>query len=260
MKDNAVKSPREIYAAGHPLFASIRGRLFWLLLSVLIPVMLVQIGYVYVSFRARVESQSSANLEVSRAVAATFSGFVKDILHQELAIGANLTMPQPLSAVERNRILELNKQEFSAVHSFIWLGPHGRVIASSMAPAVGLDLTDRDYVCKLLSGKEWLVSDLILSRFTGKPIFTVSRAIRGEKGILLGIVVAAIQPEKLGDIIAVHVLHDETVTIIDSRGEAVYREPKKEWTGEDRKLLKSRPVIKQALEGREVSGVLSLLQ
>ena len=255
MKHTVLKSPRENIANCRPFFSSIRGRHFLLLLSVLIPVMLVQIGYVYVRFQERVKSQLSANLEVSRAVAATFKGFVTDVLHQELAIGANLTTHEPLSAVEMNRILELNKEEFPAVHSFIWLGPHGRVISSSLAPAVGLDLTDRDYVHKLLSGKEWVVSGLIPSRFTGEPIFTVSRAIRGGNGNLLGAVVAAIQPEKLEGLISIRLSKDEAITIIDSEGKAVYREPKREWKWEDRKLLKGRKAIRQALEGKEVIGV-----
>ncbi len=256
MKDNSTKSPSEIFPGRGPFFASIRGRLFLLLLSVLIPVMLVQSGYIYVRFKERVKSQTSANLEVARAVAATFNGFITDILHQEFAIGANLTMPHPLAAVEINRILELNKEEFPAIRNFAWVDPGGRIVASNLGSAVGLDLINRDYVGKLLSGKEWVVSGLIASRATGKPVFTVSRAIRGKNGNLLGIVVAAIQPEKMGGIIPLHLTRDEAITIIDSQGEAVYREPQREWNWEDRKLIKGRQVIRQALEGREVSGVL----
>lgn len=255
MKNNVEKSLCGNFAARHPLFASIRGRLFLLLLSVLIPVVLVQIVYLYIRFDERVQSQSSANLEVSRAVAATFSAFVKDILHQELAIGGNLTVRPLLSAAEMNRVLELNKKEFPAVHSFIWLDPHGRVAASGPGSAVDMELIDRDYVHRFMSGMGWAVGDLILSRAAGKPIFTVSRAIRGENGNLLGILVAAIQPEKLRDIISIHLPRDEAITIIDNHGRAVYREPKREWNWQDRKLLKSQPAIRQALEGREVSGV-----
>ncbi len=182
MKDNAVKSPRLTFALRPPFFASIRGKLFLLLVSVLIPVMLVQGAFIYSRFKERVENQSRANLEVSRAVADTFSSFVKDVLHQELAIGASLTLHEVPSPEEMNRILELNKEEFSAVHSFMWLDPHGRVIASSLASSVGLDLSDRDYADKLITGKQWEVSSLILSRATGKPVFTVGRAILGKKG------------------------------------------------------------------------------
>ncbi|MDR3553828.1 MAG: PAS domain S-box protein [Syntrophobacteraceae bacterium] len=253
MKINTRESPHKIFTTSRPLFASIRGRLYLLLFSVLIPVMLVQGGYIYVRFKARVESASRANMEISRAVATTFNAFVKDILHQEAAISANLTMPQTVSEVEMNRILGLNKAEFPAVHSFMWLDPHGRVIASNLGSAVGLNLIDRDYVRELMSGKEWVVGPLILSRVTGKPVFTVSRAIRAN-GNLLGMVVAAVNPEKLGDIIFVHLAKDEAITILDSRGMAVYQQPPREWNWEERNLIKARPAIGQALKGKEVSG------
>lgn len=254
MKDKVGNSAREVSTTRYPFFASIRGKHFLLLLSVLIPVLLVQTVYIYNRFKERVASQSSANLELARAVGATFHNFIADIIHHELAIGAGFTLPHPLSAAEMNRMLALNKKEFPAVHSFLWLDPGGRVIASSLGSAVGLDLYDRDYVHELLSGKQWVVGHLIHSRVTGQPTFTVSRAIRGEKGNLLGIVAAAIQPEKLRDILSLHLPSDETITIIDNQGNAVYRESESERKTQ-RKLLKDSPAIQEALEGREVSGV-----
>ncbi|MGC8491410.1 MAG: cache domain-containing protein [Syntrophobacteraceae bacterium] len=255
MRNNGAKSPRKIFTALQSPFASIRGRLFLLLLSVLVPIMLVQIVYVYTRFRDRVESQSVAYLEVSRAVATTFNNFVTDVLHQELAIGAGLTLRRPLSAEEMSRILRLNRHEFPAVRNFTWLDSHGHVLSSGSPSAPGLDHADRHYVQELLSGKPWVVSSLFRSHSTGKPVFTVSRAIRGKKGDLLGIVVATIEPDKLDQVISIHLRQDETLTIIDSHGEAVYREPEKKWTRGERKLLESRPFVRSALAGREVSGV-----
>lgn len=255
MKNNAGKSLRQILAVAHPLYASIRARLYLLLLSVMIPVMLIQIGYLYVRFKERVQSASQANLEISRAVAGGFKGFIDDVLRQELAIGTNLTLPRPLSSVEMNRILELNTEESPAVRNFAWLDPAGRVIASNQGSGAGLALIERGYVRKLMSGRQWVVGDLMLLPATGKAIFTVSRAIRGGKGNLLGIVAAAIDPDKMGDIFPIHLARDQALTIIDSHGMAVCREPKREWKWEERKLLKGRHFIRQALEGAEVSGV-----
>ena len=150
----------------------------------------------------------------------------------------------------------MNKAEFPAVRYFAWIDPHGRVTVSSLRSVIGLDLSDRDYVRKLLSGKRWVVSALAGSQVTGKPDFTVSLAVRGKKGNLLGIVAAAIAPEKLESIIPVHPTGDKEVTIIDAQGAAVYLLPGGKWSWQRQNRLKSLPAVRQALEGREVAGLL----
>ena len=70
---------------------SIRKRLILLLLFVLIPVSGIQAYFYYQSFQARRASELQANLEIARAIGKTFERFVKDVLHQELAIGLALT-------------------------------------------------------------------------------------------------------------------------------------------------------------------------
>ncbi len=256
MNDNPESPSGTIQATRHKLFSSIRGRLFLLLLSVLIPVMFVQVAYTYVRFRKRMEAASHEDAQMSRAVAAALHEFIMGILHQETAIGANLTMPLPIAPGEVKRILKLNKAASPAVRNFAWLDPHGRVTMSSLGSVVGLNLSDRDFVRKIVSGKRWVVSDLLRSRVTGKPVFTVSLAVRGEKGELLGIVVAAIDPEWLENIIPIHPDDDEAITIIDSRGAAVFRAPGVEWSWGRRNRLKNLPAVRQALEGREVAAVI----
>lgn len=257
MNDIAGKSPREIFAGRHPLFSSIRAKLFLLVQSVLIPVILLQVGYIYVRFKARVESASRANLELSRTVAAGFAEFIKDTVNQELSIGASFTMNSRPSVEEMRRLLELNRKESRAVHSFSWLDPHGRIVASSLSSSVGQDLSDRNYVHTLLSGRQWVVGDLIRSRATGKPIFTISRAFRAEGGNLLGMVVAAIEPEKLNEELFCSLAEDETITVIDSHGNAVWRHPESRGGREMRDFPKDAPSVRQALEGREFTRVFS---
>ncbi len=84
---------------------SIRKRLILPLLFVLIPVLGVQAYFYYQSFQARRASELQANLEIARAVGKTFERFVKDVLHQELAIGLALTSSQELSPEHGDRIL-----------------------------------------------------------------------------------------------------------------------------------------------------------
>ncbi|MGC8491152.1 MAG: PAS domain S-box protein [Syntrophobacteraceae bacterium] len=255
--DGAGKSPRKIFAGGSPLFSSIRGKLFLLVQSVLIPVILIQIGYIYLRFKGRVESASRTNLQLSRTVAADFAEFIKDTVNQELSLSASFTMPTRPSADEMLRLLELNRKESRAISSFSWLDPHGRVIASSLSSSVGEDLSDRTYVRALLSGRQWVVSDLIRSRATGKPVFTISRAFRTKSGNLLGMVVAAVEPEKLKEELFFNLVDDEAITVIDSHGNAVWQYPENREGRQKRNFLKDAPSVRLALEGREFTRVFS---
>ena len=234
---------------------TIRSRLYCLVLTMFVAALLLQAGYLYERFQSRQAEEFRGNLEMARAVAGTLNMFVQDVLHQELSIGANFTMPQSLPVDQMNRILETNRSEYSAVHSFFWLDPTGRVVASSLGSDVGTDLSSRNYVRKIIAGKRWMVSDLILSRATGEPIFTISRAIRGKEGELLGIVAAGVSADRLGNILSLDLSDDGAITISDSTGVAVYRYPGTKWNWEERDLLKKRPAIRQALEGKELTGI-----
>ena len=229
--------------------------MYCLVLTMFGAALLIQAGYLYERFQSRRADEFRGNLEMARAVAGTLNTFVQDVLHQELSIGANFSMSQSLPVDQMNRILEANTAEYPAVHSFFWLDPAGRIIASSMGSDIGMDLSGRNYVRKIIAGKKWVISDLILSRATGEPIFTISRAIRGKEGELLGIVAAGVSADRLGNVLSIDLSDDGAITVSDSTGVAVYRYPRTKWNWEERDLLKRRPAIRQALAGKELTGI-----
>jgi PAS domain S-box-containing protein len=233
---------------------TIRSRLYCLLLSVLVPFLLLQAVYFYSRFQSRQANEYQANVEMARAVAGTFNEFVQDVLHQELAICINLTMHQDLSVDQMNRILEANRVAYPAIRNFAWISPQGRIIASSMDSNLGEEVSDRPHVREIEEGREWTVSDLLLARSTGEPVFSICRGIRDGEGKLLGIALAGVKADKLCNILEVKLSKKGTITILDGKGILVDHCPKMEWKWEARDLLKARPVIRQALDGGEVIG------
>src|SRR5208337_4354609 len=200
--------------------------------------------------RSRQANEFRVNLEMAKAVAGTFNVFVRDVLHHELAIGINLTMPQSFSVEQMNHILEANRAALPVIRNFAWVGPQGRIIASSMPGVIGEDIADLPFIRAINQGREWSVSDLLLSSATGEPVFTISRGIRDAEGKLLGVVICAVRAEKLKDIFGVHLSGSGSISVLDGSGRLVDCYPQKELEWADRDFLKKRPGIGQALEGK----------
>jgi len=66
---------------------------------------------------------------------------------------------------------------------------------------VGINFSDRKHFEDIVAGRDWTVSDLVISKATGEPRFVVMRGIRDNGGELLGIVVANIVPERLDTVL-----------------------------------------------------------
>ncbi len=226
--------------------------LIFLLLLVLVPVLAVQVVVRYREFRGERRQELQANLEIARAVAETFDALVDDVLHQELAIGLSITSLPPIPSERVHSLLDASQAEYSAVSNISWVTPQGRITASSLESAVGVNIGDRPYFQAIAGGRDWVVSDLVVSRVTKEPVFTISRGIHGAKGTLLGIVVAVMAPDRLGKILGVERGHEGAVAVIDREGKLVYRHPEIKWTWKKRDWLRQYPFLKTVLDGHEL--------
>ena len=234
---------------------TIRGKLYCLVLTMLFPLLLIQAGYVYERFQSRLANEFQVNLEMARAVAGTLNIFLQDVLHQELAICVNLTMSPDLQLEQMNRILEADRAAFPSVRNFAWVSPQGRILASNMAGAIGEDIAYRPFVRAITEGSEWSVSDLLVSRATGEPVFFISRGIRDGEGRLLGMVVGEVKAEEVKGILGLDLSRSGSICILDGGAMLIDCYPHRELKWEERDYLRKRPVFRQALEGREVTGM-----
>ena len=230
---------------------SIQSRLIQLLLSILIPVLAIQAYIYYDNYQTRRASELQANLEIARAVAKSFESFVQDVIHHELVIGRALTS-SPMTSEDITRLLA-SSQGF-AVRDFTWMNPNGDAIYSGNPAVVGRNYGDRSYFCEVANGREWMVSELVISRATGKPVFGISRGIRDEKGKLLGVVVAMIIPEDLNARLAVERSKGGGYALVDHKGMLVYRYPAIDAAWEERNWLRQYPEFGEALGGKEITA------
>jgi signal transduction histidine kinase/ActR/RegA family two-component response regulator len=230
-----------------------RGTLLLLLAILMLPVLLVQALIYHTRFDTRRALEYQANLELARAVARSFEGYVRDVLHQQQAIGRALVVRSPApSPEEAQEILAASADEYASVTLYSWIDANGRLVASSqpVASAVG----EHPYVREVVEGRPWVVSDLMQDPVTGDPTFVIARGIRDADGRVQGVIAAAVDPRRLGTALAIPRDEQGAVALIDRRGRGVYRYPEIDLLWEQRDWLATQPIIGPALAGREVTG------
>ena len=193
-----------------------------------------------------------ANFELARSVSKTFDAFVDDVLHQEVAVGTALDYGFTVSSQEENSLLFTAVHEQPAVYDMYWLDSAGVVQASSNPRAPGVQLNDRAYFQMIVQGREWVVSEVLQERVSGRPSFVIARGIRGQGNVLRGIVVGIVDPQQLGDALRVERSQQGAVSIIDDKGSLVYRYPPA--TGFSATDGSWDSLVKAALTGQEVGG------
>ena len=141
----------------------VRAMLLLLILTILVPLLLVQAGIYLSWFQTRRHAELNANLEFGRAVASNFDSYVRDILSQEMAISLAFTTPGH-SPAGLNRLLVESRNQYPSLEAFSLVSPDGQIISSSSPESIGTDVGNRPYFKELLGGKDWVLSDLFMRR------------------------------------------------------------------------------------------------
>ena len=239
--------------AGRFLPRTVRGTLLFLVLTVLVPILVVVAANYYIRFQERRAQELEDNLEVARAVAIAFEDYIRDLLHQELAIGIALSPPQSLPPHRAEQLLAENANEQVSVRRFDWIDPLGRVVASGPMEMQGQEVGEQAYFQEIVQGREWAVSDLFQEGEGGQPTFVVARGIRDREGRLLGVVVGSVDPERLGGVLRVQRAERGAIDVVDGRGYLVYRYPEVVLSWDRRSLSEIQSILVPVLGGREVT-------
>lgn len=201
-----------------------------------------------------------SDLERARSLAGAFDAYAQDVLHQELALGLALSPPRSPPSQEMKQLLARSAGSYPSIRHYSYLDPQGLVVSSSEPRIVGRDLDDQSYLQKIVQGREWAVSDLLQEGDAGEPAFAIARGIRDEAGTLRGIVVASVDPRRLGMELDVERGGLGAAAIVDGQGRLVYRFPEAEPAWEQRYRAEVASALASAApeEGdvRTASGVI----
>ncbi len=249
---DAVNRRRQRRVSWLPL-VGIQGTLLFLLLVVLVPVLITQAVVYRFRLQSRRAQELEANLELARSVSALFDAYVHDVLHQEQAVGLQLTQQASLTPEQMSEILVSNNREYASVRDLAWVSPAGQVVASSEPAATNLDVRDLDYFQALSGGQDWVVSDLFQSKVDRQPVFVIARSIRLTDRPLRGIVIAEVDPTRLDSVLTVVRGRQGSFSIVDRHGWAVYHYPEIGLSWAQRDWIDTMPLLQTALAGHEVA-------
>lgn len=235
----------------------IRERLFLLIALALLPALILQ-GWIYYQHHTNRRNEAmQTELEVAQGVAATFTSHLNDIRRQLNTTGQAIITFDPYTTAKAERLLGVVKEQYPTILSVNWVNPQGLVLASNLPTLVGSDLSGRAHFQQIFAGQSWALGDLMsIGTVTETPIFVMVAAIQDSRGILRGVVTAAIEPTHLTEqTFMVERPAHGAYTIFDHQGNLVYRNPEIPLTWEQRsQWQRTDPLLKQALEGRVAQG------
>ncbi len=255
-KHGTPNLPRPAWTA-RLLPRGIRERLFLLIALALLPALVLQGSISFQHYTTRRSQALQTELEAAEGVATTFSAYADGVRRQLDTVGQAIITFSPYDEAEAERALKIITAQYTTIRHVNWVSPEGIILASSQTGVVGYDLSRRPYLRQILAGRPWVISSLTpQGAVVFVPSFFIATAVRGESGRLQGVVVAGIDPTRLGQLtLTQERLEGGEYAIFDRQGRLVYQNPETPLTWEERlRPQQTDPLLPHALRGESVLG------
>ena len=195
-------------------------RLFILVTLILLPLGAL-LGLTFQQrYQARKQNALQMEMEVAQGLAVTFTAYVHGIQIQSLSLGNAITILSPATNERLKDLLIASLGHSVSVVSVNWVSPEGRVLASSAAGYAETDLSEQPFFRKVMMGRDLVLGDMTARGVDQTASLPIATAIRNKNGRLEGVVLAWIEPTRLGEALAAR--PDGAVALFDSRGTLVY--------------------------------------
>ena len=228
---------------------NIRMKLIAMILTILIPVLVLESINISEQLRSSVENELQSNIQLAQAISHSFISYLEEIWIREADISTYIASNPDLSSEQISSYLGTLMENQSTIQTLTWISPEGLVRGSSRQDMLNRSLRDREYVVKILEGQEKFVSNLMVSLSTGIPILPVARGIKKD-GKLKGIMLAVVNISKLGEKFSnLSFCDGEVFQIIDGNGMIVYSNDEPDIFLQ-KQYLSTDDIKRKALEGQ----------
>lgn len=226
----------------------IKLRMILLIFITLVPLSILKFTEVTNQIDSRVEAEIVSSQDFAEAINSTFMNFLEKTWLSQYAMGNAIVTNPNLSNKEIEQYFKnvaLGDKTF--IRSY-WANPQG-IITTSLNPlAVNIDLSKREFIKEIISGKEKVIGNLEHSVIDGILIVPIARGIRVD-GELKGIIINSIEASSMKDIIPINRIREgSTFGLVDRNATLVYRLGSGYMSMEERKASEDSP-IRKALKG-----------
>ena len=200
----------------------VKAKLFLLLLTILIPLITLQIFNINSEYNEKLQNELDTNENYSREIIAIFTNYLHGLWRLEEIIGSSLSASPTIPEAKIQEYLDNVQRHQVIISSLSWLSPEGTVISSNKPELIGKSLADTDYIQRISAGEDRVLSDLLQPAADGNPTIVIARSVR-ENGRLYGIVLGEINMKNLSQILFPPKDSGESrIGIIDRNGLIVY--------------------------------------
>lgn len=134
------------------------------------------------------------------------------------------------------------------LHALLVTSLEGRVICSTRAEILGLDVSDRNYFREAVARKAPAESDFLIGRATAKPVILAAHPLLSANGDVTGVLLGVLRVDWLDSLIAERASpNDRVAFILNASGTLIARQPEHtEWLGRN---VSEYDVTKRLMQG-----------
>lgn len=200
----------------------VKAKLFLLLLTVLIPLITLQIFNIRSEYDEKLQDELEANEDYAEAIITTFTNHIYGLWQQQAMVGSRIASSPSITAESLRIYLREILQNQNAVTSLMWLSPEGIVISADKAELIGKSLSSEDCIRQIYAGENRVLSNFVQPSFNDAPSLIMASSVKKDDK-LYGIVVSEININNLPHVLPnIRDSHESRYGIIDRNGLVVY--------------------------------------
>lgn len=236
---------------------TLKGRLYILILAILIPFLLLQLMGIYNRYQHVVQSELEASEELGEAIKIIFKNHLENLWEVEKNIYLAIQLDLPIEEI--GVFLKDLLKQYPSVSVFKWVNADLQLKLSTNGLSDKGSFSDQQYVQQILRGEEKVVSNLIKKETTGQLIYIIARGFWAQ-GSFQGMAIAEIDVGKLKTVFPINRSgKTKDFGLADRNGMIIYRSTNPELSFAERILTDNSPFL-LALQGEavKVTGYQSL--
>lgn len=225
-------APTHSTAASRKPTLSIRARLVILALLAVVPLMLDRVRLLEQTRLERIEDAAAETLELARR-GADGQREIITTTRAMLQVMARAYIGMIATGTTCNFYLSDLVAGMPWVNGMSIVGDDGKIKCSTVATAVGVDLSDRPQVRAALETRDFAVSNYAVGRLTRRPIFAAAYPTQAIDASVQAVVTTSIDLHWVNTLIAsLERRSGSSVLLIDSQGTVIAGDPgRSNWTG-----------------------------